>query len=107
MTILRCSVACCLAWKAADFRLFPIIGRWHDSVKRHYPSVRDAYEAPSLVQALDVVSVFAKLNLSVERELLGVPLVDHPFTGLTKSTDITSHREVANAVEHRKRDRGP
>lgn len=107
MTILRCSVVCCLAWKAVDFRLLPIIGRWHDSVKGHYPSVRDAYEAPSLVQILDVVSVLAKLDLLVERELLGVPLVDHPFTGLTKSTDITSHREVANAVEHRKRDRGP
>ncbi len=107
MTILRCSVVCCLAWKAADFRLLPIIDCWYDSVKGHYPSIRDAYEAPSLVQALDVVSVLAKLNLSEERELLGVPLVDHPFTGLTKSTDITSHREVANAVEHRKRDRGP
>ena len=77
------------------------------SVKGHCASVRDAYEAPSLVQTLDVVSVLAKLDLLVERELLGVPLVDHPFTGLTESADITSHREVANAVEHRKRDRGP
>ena len=83
------------------------IDRWHYRAKDTNVESLILAQYPLQLQVLEVVSVLAKLDLLVDRELLAVPLVDHPFTGLTKSANITSHREVANAIEHRKRDRGP